>query len=91
MEMIETIFFCLPNAFKGTIYRVGKMPDLVVERITSGVIDEDRKSISWGLPSQSVYNYPDVHGFITGMNPDARSKPWDGVLRDKRAGPQKIH
>lgn len=56
--MIETIFFCLPNAFKGTIYRVGKMPDLVVERITSGVIDEDRKSISWGLPSQSVYNYP---------------------------------
>jgi len=58
MEMIETIFFCLPNAFKGTIYRVGKMPDLVVERITSGVIDEDRKSISWGLPSQSVYNYP---------------------------------
>jgi hypothetical protein len=58
MEMIETIFFCLPNAFKGTIYRVGKMPDLVVERITSGVIDEDRKDISWGLPSQSVYNYP---------------------------------
>jgi hypothetical protein len=58
MEMIETIFFCLPNAFKGTIYRVGNMPDLIVERITSGVINEDRTSISWGLPSQSVYNYP---------------------------------
>jgi hypothetical protein len=58
MEMIETIFFCLPNAFKGTIYRVGKIPDLIVERIASGSIDEDRTSISWGLPSQSVYNYP---------------------------------
>jgi hypothetical protein len=58
MEMIETIFFCLPNAFKGTIYRVGKIPDLIVERITSGSIDEERKSISWGLPSQSGYNYP---------------------------------
>ena len=58
MEMIETIFFCLPNAFKGTIYRVGKMPDLIVERITSGIIDEDRKSISWGLPSQSGYTSP---------------------------------
>ncbi|MBN1626250.1 MAG: hypothetical protein JW944_06970 [Deltaproteobacteria bacterium] len=58
MEMIETILFCLPNAFKGTIYRVGKMPDLVVERITSGIIDDDRISISWGLPSNSGYSYP---------------------------------
>ena len=58
MEMIETIFVCLPNAFKGTIYRVGKMPDLIVERITSGFIDDDRKTISWGLPAQSGYNPP---------------------------------
>ncbi|MDB9822503.1 hypothetical protein OAC89_02275 [Deltaproteobacteria bacterium] len=58
MEMIETIFVCLPNAFKGTIYRVGKMPDLIVERITSGFIDDDRERISWGLPAQSGYNPP---------------------------------
>jgi hypothetical protein len=58
MEMIETIFVCLPNAFKGTIYRVGKMPDLIVERITSGYIDDDRQSISWGLPAESGYNPP---------------------------------
>ncbi len=58
MEMIETIFLCLPNAFKGTIYRVGKAPDLIVERITSGVISDDRKKISWGLPAQSEYNPP---------------------------------
>ena len=57
-EMIETILFCLPNAYKGTIYRIGKAPDLIAERITSGVIVDDRKNISWGLPSKSGYNPP---------------------------------
>jgi hypothetical protein len=72
MEMIETIFVCLPNAFKGTIYRVGKMPDLIVERITSGIIDEDRESISWGLPAVSDYNPP--------------GKPWI-IYRDEPGRP----
>ncbi|MGA1791593.1 MAG: hypothetical protein ACMUIM_08905 [bacterium] len=58
LEMIETIIMCLPNAFKGTIYRVGKPPDLVVERITSGLVSEDRKKITWELPAQSEYNPP---------------------------------
>lgn len=58
MEMIDTIFVCLPNAFKGTIYKVGKMPDLKVERITSGIVDEEMDHISWGLPAQSEYNPP---------------------------------
>lgn len=57
-EMIETILFCLPNAFKGTIYSVGKSPDLNAERITSGIIDEVRKEIAWGLPEKSEYNPP---------------------------------
>jgi hypothetical protein len=57
-EMIETILFCLPNAFKGTIYRIGKPPELVAERITSGIIDDGRKEISWGLPAESGYNTP---------------------------------
>jgi len=57
-EMIETILFCLPNAFKGTIYRVGKPPVLITERITSGVIDSSKKQISWGLPENSDYNPP---------------------------------
>lgn len=57
-EMIETILFCLPNAFKGTIYRVGKPPALITERITSGVIDSAKKNISWGLPENSDYNPP---------------------------------
>jgi hypothetical protein len=57
-EMIETILFCLPSAFKGTIYRVGKPPTLITERITSGVIDSSRKQISWGLPENSDYNPP---------------------------------
>jgi hypothetical protein len=58
MEMIETIFVCLPNAFKGTIYRVGKIPDLKVERITSGLIDDFREKIEWGLPARSGYTSP---------------------------------
>jgi len=58
MEMIETIFLCLPNAFKGTIYRVGKLPDLIVERIASGVVGDEREKISWGLPDKSEYNPP---------------------------------
>jgi len=58
MEMIETILFCLPNAFKGTIYRIGKPPDLIAERITSGIIDDGRGEISWGLPAKSGYNTP---------------------------------
>jgi hypothetical protein len=58
MEMIETILYCLPNAFKGTIYQIGKPPDLITERITSGIIDGEKKKISWGLPSRSDYNPP---------------------------------
>jgi len=58
MEMIETILFCLPDAFKGTIYRIGKPPDLITERITSGIIDDGNGKISWGLPAESEYNPP---------------------------------
>ncbi len=58
MEMIETILFCLPNAFKGTIYRIGKLPELIAERITSGIIDDEKIKISWGLPAKSEYNFP---------------------------------
>ena len=56
--MIETILLCLPNAFKGTIYRIGTMPELITERITSGIIDDAREKISWGLPAKSEYNPP---------------------------------
>ena len=56
--MIETILLCLPDAYKGTIYRIGKPPELIAERITSGIIDRKEMVISWGLPSQSDYNPP---------------------------------
>jgi len=58
IEIIETILLCLPNTFKGTIYRIGNPPDLIVERIASGIIDETRQKISWGLPARSGYNPP---------------------------------
>ncbi|MCG6879167.1 MAG: hypothetical protein LJE96_08495 [Deltaproteobacteria bacterium] len=57
-EIIESILICLPNAFKGTVYRVGILPEMVTTRITSGIIDENRQKISWGLPEVSDYNPP---------------------------------
>lgn len=57
-EIIETILICLPNAFKGTVYQIGNPPDMTARRITSGIIDEARKEISWGLPEKSDYNAP---------------------------------
>jgi len=57
-EIIETILFCLPNAYKGTVYSIGSPPHLVATRITSGIIDRERENISWGLPEKSDYNPP---------------------------------
>ncbi|RLB41564.1 MAG: hypothetical protein DRH12_07835 [Deltaproteobacteria bacterium] len=57
-EIIETILFCLPNAYKGTVYSIGSPPDMVATRVTSGIIDRERTTISWGLPERSDYNPP---------------------------------
>lgn len=57
-KIIETILFCLPNAYKGTVYLIGKPPQMTAKRITSGVIDAGKKDISWGLPESSEYNPP---------------------------------
>lgn len=57
-EIIETILFVLPNAYKGTVYRIDKPPNMTAKRVTSGVIDEAKETISWGLPQKSDYNPP---------------------------------
>jgi hypothetical protein len=56
--MIETVLFCLPNAYKGSIYLIGNPPELIAERITSGVIEDGTGKIIWGLPTESEYNFP---------------------------------
>ena len=58
VEIIETILFCLPNTFKGTIYRIGKPPELIAEKIACGIIDDKRENISWDLPAESGYDPP---------------------------------
>ncbi len=70
--MIETILFCLPNAYKGSIYRIGKPPDLIAERITSGIMEDGTEKITWGLPTKSEYNPP--------------GKPWE-EYRDQPGRP----
>ncbi len=57
-NIIETILLYIPDAYKGTVYRIGKPPEMIAKRITSGVIDQDGSSISWGLPEKSGYNPP---------------------------------
>jgi len=57
-DMIETILFCLKDATKGTIYRIGPMPKLQAVRVTSGIREEGSDQIQWGLPEASDYNYP---------------------------------
>jgi hypothetical protein len=56
--MIKTILVCLDNATKGTIYRIGLMPDLTAVRVTSGIRKPNSDDIKWGLPSNSDYNPP---------------------------------
>ncbi len=56
--MIKTILACLENATKGTIYRIGLMPDLTAVRITSGSRQPSSQEIEWGLPAASDYNPP---------------------------------
>lgn len=57
-NIIETILFALPDAVKGTVYRIGSPPKSIARRVTSGIIDETRSTISWGLPEISDYNPP---------------------------------
>jgi len=58
-EIIETILFCIPNAYKGTVYEIGLPPDLVATRVASGIIDDNREVITWNsLATDSDYNYP---------------------------------
>jgi len=57
-DMIENILFCLNDANKGTIYRVGPMPKLQAVRVTSGARSHDSEQPRWGLPETSDYNFP---------------------------------
>ena len=56
--MIENILFCLSDANKGTIYRIGPMPILQAVRVTSGARSHGSEQILWGLPQTSDYNFP---------------------------------
>lgn len=56
--MIKTILVCLSDATKGTIYRIGLMPELTAMRVTSGIRKPDSDEIKWGLPAISDYNPP---------------------------------
>jgi len=70
-KMIRMILFCLPDAFRGTIYSVGPVPDLRTIRIASGRRNGQTDEIIWGVANPSDY--------------DAPGKVWDGY-RDRPGG-----
>ncbi|NIQ90401.1 MAG: hypothetical protein GWN93_15780, partial [Deltaproteobacteria bacterium] len=57
-RMIEIILFCLPDAFRGTIYSVGPMPDLRVIRVATGRKDDLSSKITWDALNPSDYDPP---------------------------------
>ena len=56
--MIKTVLSCLDNATKGTIYKIGPMPELIAMRVLSGAGKQDSDELEWGLPAVSDYNPP---------------------------------
>ena len=57
-KMIRMILFCLPDAFRGTIYSLGPIPDLQTIRIASGRRNGETDEIIWGAANPSDYDYP---------------------------------
>ncbi|RLB06989.1 MAG: hypothetical protein DRG27_06890 [Deltaproteobacteria bacterium] len=57
-EIIETILFCLPDAYKGTVYHIGPPPELRAVRVASGIIDNRREKIEWKLEGSSDFDPP---------------------------------
>ena len=57
-KMIRMILFCLPHAFRGTIYSVGPIPELQTIRIASGRRNGQTDEIIWGFVNPSDYDYP---------------------------------
>ncbi len=61
--VIKTILFCLDNATKATIYKIGLMPELTSVRVLSGTRtnasnEKAFDEFEWGLPAVSDYNPP---------------------------------
>jgi hypothetical protein len=56
--MINTVLSCLDNAMRGTIYKIGPMPELTAVRVMSGARKGDSDEFVWGLPAVSEYNPP---------------------------------
>ena len=57
-KMIKMILFCLPDAFRGTIYSVGPIPDLRTIRIASGRRNGQTDEVIWGAANPSDYDPP---------------------------------
>jgi len=57
-NIIEIILHCLPQAIRGTVYKVGPIPELRVVRVTSGHRNGESNEISWEMKTGSGYDFP---------------------------------
>ena len=83
-KMIEVILHCLPQAIRGTIYKVGPMPLLRVVRVASGYRDletdqvvwdgaivngRDKLSQKWSFKSEPVWKGFGIHSTLLDLIP----------------------
>ena len=57
-KMIEIIFHCLPQAIRGTVYKVGPIPQLRAVQVASGHRHGKTDEISWDVKTRSDYDFP---------------------------------
>ena len=57
-NMIEIIMHCLPQAIRGTVYKVGPIPQLRVVRVASGQRHSETDEVTWEVKTLSDYDPP---------------------------------
>jgi hypothetical protein len=57
-KMIGIIIHCLPQAIRGTVYKVGPIPQLRVVQVASGHRHGQSAEISWDVKTRSDYDFP---------------------------------
>jgi hypothetical protein len=57
-KMIEIILHCLPQTIRGTVYKIGPIPELRVVRVASGHRNGQTDEILWDGEIRSDYDFP---------------------------------
>jgi len=89
-DVIQTILCCIDHATKGTIYRIGPMPQLRAIRVTSGIRLDGTDQIQWGFLPFRTITFRVRAGSSIEIDPITCWKRWVGVWNSRRAGRRRI-